>query len=71
MTGTGAMQSETMTRCEYVPKVAMRPDLIIPCNNIRTAAVPLERDTTTGMSYMKPSVITPVQNYKPILRYCR
>lgn len=65
------MQSETTTRCEYVTKTTLRPDLVIPCDNIRTADVPFERDTTTGLSYVKLDAIKPVRSYKPIVTQYR
>lgn len=71
MLGTGKMQSETTTRREYVAKATSRPVLIIPCGNIRTADAPLEGDTTTGLSYIKPGAIKPVRSYKPVMQYCR
>lgn len=72
LTGVGgAMQSETTTRSEYVARPASRPDLIVPCDNIRTADIPLESDTTTGLSYLKSDTIERVHSYKPVTQYCR
>lgn len=67
----GAMQSETTTRCEYVAKTGPRTVPIVPSNNIRTADVPLQSDTTTALSYIKPGVIQSVHSYKPVGQYCR
>ncbi|XP_070154736.1 stabilizer of axonemal microtubules 2-like [Polyergus mexicanus] len=67
----GRMQSETTTRCEYVAKTTLRPDLVIPCDNIRTADVPFERDTTTGLSYVKLDAIKPIRSYKPVVTQYR
>lgn len=69
--GVGAMQSETTTGSEYVAKTFSRPDPIVPSDNIRTADVPLQGDTTTALSYVKPGVIKPVHSYKPLWQYCR
>lgn len=69
--GVGAMQSETTTRSEYVAKTATRPDPFVPSDNIRTADVPLQGDTTTALSYVKPGAIKPIHSYKPVRQYCR
>ncbi|RLU25735.1 hypothetical protein DMN91_001893 [Ooceraea biroi] len=69
--GNGRMQSETTTRYEYTAKMMPRPDLIIPCDNIRTVDAPLMTDTTTGLSYVKPGMIKSVQNYRPVMQYSR
>lgn len=68
---TAKMQSETTTRCEYAAKTTLRPDLIVPSDNIRTVDVPLEGDTITGLSYVKPDVIKPVRSCKPVMQYYR
>ncbi|XP_011647188.1 uncharacterized protein LOC105433524 [Pogonomyrmex barbatus] len=68
---TAKMQLETTTRCEYVGKTTLRPDLIIPSDNIRMVDAPLEGDTITGLSYVKPDMIKPVRSYKPVMQYYR
>jgi len=65
------MQSETTSRYEYPAKMTSRPRLIVPCDNIRTADIPLLADTTTSLSYIKPDVIKRVHSYKPIMQYSR
>lgn len=67
----GRMQSETTTRCEYIAKMTSRPDLVIPCDNIRTVDVPFEGNTTTGLSYVKLDAIKPVCSYKPTVTQYR
>lgn len=67
----GKMQSETTTRCEYAAKTTSRPDLVIPCDNIRTVDVPFEGDTITGLSYVKLDAIKPVRSYKPAVTQYR
>ena len=68
---TVKMESDTTSRCEYVAKTTLRPDLIIPSDNIRTVDVPLEGETVTALSYVKPDMIKPVPSYKPVMQYYR
>lgn len=68
---TAKMQSETTSRCEYVAKTTLRPDLIVPSDNIRIVDVPLEGDTITKLSYVKPDVIKPVRSCKPVIQCYR
>jgi len=71
MLATAKMQSDTTSRCEYVAKTTLRPDLIVPSDNIRTIDVPLKGETTTALSYVKPDMIKPVRSYKPVMQYYR
>ncbi|KOC59181.1 Protein FAM154B [Habropoda laboriosa] len=69
MLGDGPMQTKTTSRCDFVKKVTLRPELIIPCNNIRNAETAIDDRTTTKMSYVKPDLVESVQSFKPVVQY--
>ncbi|CAK9807454.1 Stabilizer of axonemal microtubules 2 [Anthophora quadrimaculata] len=71
MIGDGPMQTETTTRCDFGQKATVRPELIIPCNNIRNAETAIDDRTTTKMSYVRPGPIEFVQSFKPVALYKR
>lgn len=71
MIGDGPMQSETTNRNDFAPKITVRPDLVVPCNNIRNAETPMDDRTTTRMSYVKPGPAECVQSFKPLAQYIR
>lgn len=67
----GSIQTETTNRHDFVPKTITPPKLIIPCNNIRIPGDPIVDKTTTGLSYIHPGQLEPVQSFKPISHYSR
>lgn len=71
MMGDGPMQCLTTNRHDFVPKLVPRPDLVIPCDNIRSSDQPIEDRTTATLSYMNPGPVEPVTSYKPLSQYCR
>ncbi|KAG5345436.1 SAXO1 protein, partial [Acromyrmex charruanus] len=70
MTTTDAMETVTTVRHDYGAKYIDRPEMIIPCGNIRTSSAPLDDKTMARMSYVPPGPIEPVISFKPILDYC-
>ena len=71
MIGDGPIQSETTNRCDFVKKMTLRPDLIIPCDNLRNPDTPIDDRTTTKLSYTKPDPIEWIQSFKPVVQYQR
>lgn len=72
MLGDGPMQTETTNRHDFVPTSVPRPEVIIPCDNIRMRDdVPLEGNTTAGLSYIDPGPVLPVQSFKPRAEYMK
>ena len=72
MIGNGPMQLETTNRRDFVSKSVPRPEVIIPCDNIRSSHdAPLEGHTTTALSYMNPGPILPTPSFKPQAQYLR
>ena len=71
MIGDGPMQSETTNRYDFVPKLASKLDVVIPCDNIRVADKPFEGNTTTSLSYVNPGPVAPVPSFKPTAKYNR
>ncbi|XP_012172294.2 stabilizer of axonemal microtubules 1 [Bombus terrestris] len=71
MIGDGLMQSETTNRCDFVEKNTLRPDLIIPCDNLRSPDTPIDDRTTTKLSYAKPGPVEWVKSFKPVVQYQR
>lgn len=69
MMGEGPIESVTTARQDFSPKCTERPELILPCGNIRTSKCPLERSTTMNRSYPKPKATEPVLSFKPQLKY--
>ncbi|XP_043289025.1 stabilizer of axonemal microtubules 2-like [Venturia canescens] len=68
----GPMQTETTNRHDFVPVSVPRPEVIVPCDNIRTRDdVPLEGRTTAGLSYIDPGPAVPVQSFKPRAEYMK
>ncbi|OXU28244.1 hypothetical protein TSAR_010770 [Trichomalopsis sarcophagae] len=67
----GRMEDVTTIRQDYSPKIVAKPNLIIPCGNIRASKGKLETATTTLLSYMNPGQIQPVTSFKPQTKYCR
>jgi len=63
------METVTTVRHDYVAKHVERPEVIIPCGNIRTSSAPLDDRTMTRLSYVSPGPIKPVISFKPILKY--
>ncbi|XP_012529006.1 stabilizer of axonemal microtubules 1 [Monomorium pharaonis] len=66
---TGVMETVTTVRHDYGMKHVERPEMIIPCGNIRTSSAPLDDTTMAKMSYVSPGLIEPVISFKPILKY--
>lgn len=71
MLGEGPMRSDTTSRCDFVEKSTLRPDLIVPCDNLRSADTPIDDRTTTKLSYAKPGPVELVQSFKPVIQYKR
>lgn len=71
MIGDGPMQCETTNRCDFNAKTTMRPDLVIPCNNLRNADTPMDDKTTAKLSYMRPEPTEFVRSFKPVAQYIR
>ncbi|XP_011871232.1 PREDICTED: uncharacterized protein LOC105563879 [Vollenhovia emeryi] len=69
LTSTGTMETVTTVRQDYVAKRVERPEMIIPCGNIRTSSAPLDDRTLARLSYVSPGPIEPVISFKPILKY--
>ncbi|XP_012223090.1 stabilizer of axonemal microtubules 2-like [Linepithema humile] len=69
MTVQGSMETVTTVRRDYVAKHVERPEVIIPCGNIRTSAAPLDDKTMARLSYMHPGPIEPAISFKPIPKY--
>lgn len=65
------MRSDTTSRCDFVEKSTLRPDLIVPCDNLRSADTPIDDRTTTKLSYAKPGPVELVQSFKPVIQYKR
>lgn len=65
------MEDVTTVRQDYSPKFGAKPNLIIPCGNIRAGKGSLETVTTTLLSYANPGHIQPVTSFKPQMKYCR
>ncbi|XP_071627854.1 uncharacterized protein [Temnothorax longispinosus] len=63
------METVTTVRHDYVVKRVERPEMIIPCGNIRTSSAPLDDRTMAKLSYVSPGPIEPVISFKPILKY--
>jgi len=63
------METMTTVRHDYGAKYVDRPEMIIPCGNIRTSLAPLEDKTMARLSYVSPGPIEPVISFKPILEY--
>ena len=71
MMGDGPMLCETTNRHDFVQKLVARPDVVIPCDNIRVADKPFEGKTTTSLSYVNPGPMNPVSSFKPTAKYNR
>jgi len=69
MIGKGAMETVTTIRRDYMAKHAEKPEMIIPCGNIRTSSAPLDDKTMAKLSYLPPGTIEPVISFKPIMKY--
>lgn len=69
MISRGLMESETTVRHDYVAKHVEKPEIIIPCGNIRTSSAPLDNRTMARLSYIHPGPVEPAINFKPILKY--
>lgn len=67
--GEGPMQDLTTQKHDYVVKPQCRRALIKPTNVIKCTCAPLEKDTTTRLSYMRPNGFTPTVSCKPIVQY--
>lgn len=63
------METVTTVRHDYVAKHVERPEMIIPCGNIRTSSDPLDDRTMARLSYVPPGPIEPAISFKPILKY--
>ena len=59
------MEFVSTAKHDFVEKYAPKPEIIIPCGNIRTSNGPLEGLTTAGMSYVNPGPVEPVSSFKP------
>ncbi|XP_011704463.1 PREDICTED: uncharacterized protein LOC105459849 [Wasmannia auropunctata] len=66
---TGTIETVTTVRHDYVAKHVERPEMIVPCGNIRTSSAPLDDRTMVRMSYVSPGPIEPAISFKPILKY--
>lgn len=63
------METMTTVRHDYAAKHVEKPEMIIPCGNIRTSSAPLDDRTLARLSYVSPGPIEPVISFKPILKY--
>ncbi|XP_076240532.1 uncharacterized protein LOC143183041 [Calliopsis andreniformis] len=70
MIGLGRMECITTVRQDYARKYIEKPDLIVPCGNIRLSSGKLEGSTTAKLSYVDPGPTEPTANFKPIRIYC-
>lgn len=70
MMGSGQMDSVTTVRHDYSRKYIEKPDIIIPCGNIRLSTGKLDASTTAKLSYTDPGFTEPTINFKPIAVYC-
>ncbi|XP_015116210.1 uncharacterized protein LOC107040587 [Diachasma alloeum] len=66
----GPMQTMTTVKQDFCEKYIDKPQLIIPCGNIRTPSARFDGGTTSGCSYMAPRRIEQIQSFKPVNRYC-
>ncbi|KAK0161505.1 hypothetical protein PV327_009967 [Microctonus hyperodae] len=71
MLGDGSMESTTTNRSDFQFKTTERPEIIIPCDNIRNSNTPIEGSTTTRSSYMNHGVVQPPPSFKPSVSYSR
>ena len=63
------MLCTSTARHDYSPKRAEKPEIIIPCGNIRTSSGILDGRTTAGLSYINPGPIRPATSFKPVVEY--
>lgn len=69
MIGSGRMESITTIRQDYPRKYVDKPEIIIPCGNIRLSSGKLDASTTAKLSYADPGCTEPTLNFKPIAIY--
>ncbi|XP_014206479.1 stabilizer of axonemal microtubules 1-like [Copidosoma floridanum] len=67
----GTMECLTTIRKDFEPKYASRPEMIVPCGQIRTSKGAFSGKTTTLLSYMNPGPVEAVPSYRPKMRYCQ
>ncbi|XP_043524384.1 uncharacterized protein LOC122536244 [Frieseomelitta varia] len=67
---SGPMESVTTVRQDYSHKYMEKPEIIIPCGNIRLSSGKLDANTTAKLSYADPGCMEPTINFKPIVVYC-
>ena len=70
MIGSGPMDSMTTVRHDYSRKHVEKPEIILPCGNIRLSTGKLEGYTTAKLSYGDPGPTEPTINFKPARIYC-
>lgn len=64
------MDCTTEARHAYSAKViGERPEIIVPCGNIRTSSGVLDASTTSGLSYLNPGFVERTASFKPTARY--
>lgn len=59
------MECMSTAKHDFVGKYVPKPEVIIPCGNIRMCNGPFEGVTTAGMSYVDPGPTDPVTSFKP------
>lgn len=69
--GGGPIENNTTIRMSFTPKSVPKPRPIIPSLNIKAAKGSFEAQTTTCLSFPKPTGISPVKSFKPQVRYRR
>lgn len=67
---SGPMESVTTVRQDYSHKYMEKPEIIIPCGNIRLSSGKLDAHTTAKLSYADPGCTELTINFKPIVIYC-
>lgn len=70
MIGSGPMDCVTTVRHDFQRKYVEKPEMIVPCGNIRLSTGKLDASTTAKLSYVDPGCTEPTMNFKPIAVYC-
>lgn len=67
--GKGPMQQLTTQKHDFGAKHLKRPEQIRPPNGMSPSTEPMDRDTTTSLSFPKPDRFVPRKNFKPMYEY--
>lgn len=67
----GPMQTTTTVKEDFGPKYVEKPEIIIPCANLRSCSGPLDGQTTSGMAFVHPGNSKPPRSFKPSTIYHR